>query len=192
MSIDINEFWSVPDLINEDGAVSKFSNYLVHKKTGDIWSLTSNRYLKPCPTTGGYLNVVIIDDSKKSLSQGQHRVVLAAKLGHWNWEEAEHKNKIRWDNKPENLEPTDRLRQFDEACRLAMSEAKKGKRANSAVFKDDEVRSIRNNWGKWDGNTASFTSKEAERLGVTPVTIYNLITGRTYSDLLEQEEVKIG
>ncbi|ULO09658.1 hypothetical protein H1230_13305 [Paenibacillus sp. 19GGS1-52] len=180
----IEMFWSVPSFVDGEGNERVFSYYFVHSVTGDIWSCRSNRYLVPSVATGGYMYVGLLDDSGKQLTTGQHRFVLASSLGAWEFEETGHKDRVRYNNKPNNLFPTTRKEQFDNELREAARDSKIGKRSNSAEFSDDEVRGIRNEYKSWVGKSRLYIREVAARTGVTEQTIYCIVDGRTYKDII--------
>ncbi|NGM81301.1 hypothetical protein G5B47_02615 [Paenibacillus sp. 7124] len=185
MPVNMDEFWSIPNLVDMNGTERSFSDYFVHSQTGNIWSCKSGRYLKPSPCTGNYRQVGIMDDSHKSYVRGQHRFVMAARLGTWEgWDEAHHLDTVPYNNCPINLSPRDRKGQFDETTRSNMSLAKIGKRSNFAKLTDDQVREIRKHIDEWTGQQTAFCVEIAEQLDVTYITIYNVIKQKVYKDVV--------
>lgn len=122
----------------EDGTERTFSSYYVHKDTGDIWSCKRGRNLSPTLNYNGYCQTGMIDDEGKLYNVNQQRIVLASKLGHWNY----HINRDRKDNRPENLAPVTHKENMDEEARRLQSATTQGVKAPLSKLNDSIVAEI--------------------------------------------------
>lgn len=183
----IEQFWSIPDLVDDEGNARKFSRYLVHSETGDIWSCVSGKFMTLSNNTGGYKQTGIQDDNHQKYVSNHHRFVLAAKLGHWNWDEVGHEDNIRDNNRPDNLSPTTREEQFNEVCRKNMRKSKINRRSNRAKFKDKEIIELREEFELYisndNGKKTAFYIDRAEKFNVSVMTICNIVNGKLYKDI---------
>lgn len=177
---NVDGYWTVPDLIADDGKVRSFSYYLVHSETGDIWSLKSGRNLCPSQDDNGYLRTGMVDDDGQTYNCSQHRIVLAAKLQHWNFIEANHINHLPWDNRPSNLEPTDSKGNKDEICRANMSAAKTGSKHPNAKLDEDDVYLIKVN-AMYTEDIVGYKREMADTYGVHPNNIHMILSGKTWN-----------
>ena len=52
-----------------------YSNYEIYPETGQVWSYTTNRFLKCSKQKGGYINVILCDDEKNKVRFSLHRLI---------------------------------------------------------------------------------------------------------------------
>ena len=73
-------------------------------RIGEIYSVKRKRLLKPSPNNKGYLRVILCDSNKKEHSLLVHRLLALTFIENPNnYPIADHINKIRTDNRLENL-----------------------------------------------------------------------------------------
>lgn len=176
-------YWSVPGFINMRGIERTFNDYLVHSITGDIWSCKSGRHLKPTRSKDtDYMQTGMMDDNGKVYSQNHQRIVLAAKLGHWDFYDAHHMNRIEQDNRPCNLEPRTRKENIDEITRQRMSEARRGEKHYSTSFTNQEVYEIKLGAIIAD-DLHEYKLEMAEIYDCHPATIYSMLNGKSWNHI---------
>jgi hypothetical protein len=175
----IDLFWSVPNC-TKDGIEYSLSSYFVHSITGEIWSCYSGRFLVPCKGTQGYMKVSLVSDQGKVIFSYQHRVVLAAKIKNWDWEQVHHIVRNTGLNIPENLEPRTRKEQFDEETRRNQSLSKQGSKSYLAKLNESQVFEIK--LAALDaGDIVIFKKEMANKFRVHPMTIHAMLTGKTWT-----------
>lgn len=169
----MNNFKTIPAKVEKDGTVHTFSKYLVEGETGRVWSLCSKRYLSQSYATGGYLQCCVRSDQGKQYTTVA-RFVLAAKLQSWDFDECEHKNKVRDDNREDNLEATTRKEQFDDKTKGNMSIGK-----TFVKITDEDIAQIRKDYEEWEGKKWHYCKVVAEE---------RHISTRRVSSILSQED----
>lgn len=73
-------------------------------RDGRIWSDKTKRYLKPCTSNAGYQMVNLCVDGKSHIKTVHRLIALAFIPNPDGLEFVNHKNEVKTDNRPENLE----------------------------------------------------------------------------------------
>lgn len=154
--------------------------YLV-SSCGQVYSLSSKRYIVQNQTPSGYKYVSIIraGDGSKYTGQFVHRLVLKAFVGEpKEGQQANHINGIKHDNRLENLEWVSRSENMKHALANGLSSIK-GENHHRAILNDSQVLEIKelilaNNL---------FYKEIAEIYNVSYSTINNIARGHRWGDL---------
>ena len=125
--------------------ITGYPDYLI-SESGEIFSLKSNRNLKPYKTTKGYLQVRL--DSGKAFHV--HRLVAEAFIPNPdNLPQINHKNEDKTDNRVENLEWCDCLYNVNygnginkRSCSLSITKSKRVAKCNSNMEIIEEFNSV--------------------------------------------------
>lgn len=152
----------------EDGNLYS-TNY---KRTGKL------RVLKPAINKSGYLNTVLLDDSGKYRPVLVHRVVCSAYIGEVpQGMEVNHKNGIKTDNRPENLEYVTRSENLKHAFRIGLEKPLRCDDNPCAKLTKDDVREIRS-YVRSCGRRYYGRKELAEKYGVSEAHIKDIVNGR--------------
>ena len=135
--------------------------------------------LKPAKSKKGYLTTVLIDDEGNNKSIKVHRMVAFAFLGLPNYMSltVNHKNHIKDDNRPENLEYMTALDNAKEAQDNGLQVVLKGERNGFSKLTEKEVLEIREKFIPF-----KYPKKQlALEYGVSVGAIKNILLRRTWS-----------
>lgn len=109
-------------------AIKGFEDYLI-TDTGRVYSLKSGKYLKPCKHKKGYLLVNLCKNGKQNVKK-VHRLVAETFIPNpHNFNEVDHINRVRGDNRVINLRWANRKIQFenmDHTNRIKVCKEKRG------------------------------------------------------------------
>jgi hypothetical protein len=108
-------------------AINGFEDLYKVSSDGQVFSIKSNRNLKPCKTPDGYLFHRLYKDRKVSIFR-EHRLVAIAFIPNTeNKPQVNHKNGIKTDNSIENLEWVDQFENMQHALNNGLFPRRDGK-----------------------------------------------------------------
>lgn len=119
-------------------AIKGFEDYLI-TDTGRVYSLKSGKYLKACKHKKGYLLVNLCKNGKQNVKKVHRLVAEAFILNPHNFNEVDHINRVRDDNRAINLRWANRKIQFenmDHTDRIKLCKEKRGIKVYELVNED--------------------------------------------------------
>jgi len=151
--------------------------YELNKK-GQVFSVRSNKFLKPQLKTNGYLSVSFCENGKVK-QHLVHRLVAKKYLPNpKNLPEVNHKNGIKIDNRLENLEWVSKSENEKHSYKVGLKSHLGEKNTQSKLTKE-EVLQIKNFW-----ETKNFLQKElGEMFGVCQQTISLIVINKNWKHL---------
>ena len=130
--------------------------------------------LKPAVSADGYLKTMLKSDEGKYVTVAVHRVIASAFLGEKKkGYEVNHKNGIKTDNSPTNLEYCTRSENCKHSFDTGLQKPKRGESNGSAKLTDEAVRIIRST-----PRTYGYKTRLAAIFGVSPSHIKDIVSGR--------------
>lgn len=150
---------------------------------GNVWSMITNRQLRPAPTSKGYLSVVLYDGSspKKPRSHCVHDLVMAAFVGPKPaGMQVDHGLAGKQCNAVTNLEYVTPQENCRRSVVRGVIVTYGGTASYNAKLSDDDVRAIRAEWRQKKRGTIA---RLAKRFGVDPMTIAAVGYGKSYKEV---------
>ena len=147
---------------------------------GRVWSVKTQRVLRPAPTSKGYLSVVLYDGSspKNPRSHCVHDLVMAAFVGPKpDGMQVDHGDLGKQCNFLKNLEYVTGLENVRRAEQRGLNPRKQGTDSPLSKLTADQVREIRSR-----GQHEPFAVL-AREFRVDPMTISNVARGRSYRNV---------
>ena len=143
--------------------IKDYPNYLIYPD-GKVFSKKRNKYLSDNPNKNGYVYADLRDNGKKQMARVHRLVAIHYIPNPNNYNEVDHINRIRNDNRVENLRWANRS--MNSSNRLKKFPNKKEYDKNRYEGKQDEIKENRiklyhyqNSWGgnaKHDNNLLSI------------------------------------
>lgn len=160
--------------------VKNFSRYFADE-LGNIYSLNYKKtgkikILKPAISTDGYLKTVLLTDSKEYQTIAVHRWVAEAYFGpKLSWQEVNHINGIKADNRKENLEYCSRSQNMKHAFDNGLAKGMKGSANPFSKLNEQDVLNIREQAKK-----GRFYGRKqlAEKYGICESHVKAIVSGR--------------
>lgn len=153
-----------------------YTNYYI-TLDGEIFSLYLGKVLKPDIGNNGYGRVTLYK-SGKACRMSNHRIVADACVPNPNrYPQVNHKDGVKMNNKPENLEWCTGRQNKAHAYRIGLQKPTRGEKSGMAVLNDKKVVAIRKKYG--DGGVSM--KELAERYSVTTMTVFFIVHRKTWA-----------
>lgn len=168
-----------------------YRNYLADTMGGRIYSIKSGRFLKSGANKRYGYCYVTCKLKGKGRPYAVHQLVFSSYFGQTIGEYSQNgKYEInhivnedgkKVDNSISNLELTTRKGQYDASVDPHVR-SKLGKKRKKFTY--DEVLDIRREYEQSELKFSTYCNVKAEEFGCHPITIYNLLTRKTYKDVV--------
>lgn len=161
--------------------IPNFSRYAVCED-GHIYSLNYKNTgktlkLKPALSNDGYLKTMLLNDDKKYCTITVHRIVALAYFGEPNGLQVNHKNGIKTDNWPCNLEYVTQSQNILHAYANNLNKPRRGSLNGMSKLTEQDVEEIRNYAANFIGRY--YGRKElAKKYGVSEAHIKDIVNKR--------------
>jgi len=157
-----------------------FEDFYEVSNLGRIRGLIKGGILRPCTSNKGYLQVCIFTKNYRKLTT-IHKIVAAAFIGPKPEKMViNHKDGIKTNNRPENLEYISYSANNSHAFKMGLKK-NHGQHASKAKLTQeqvDEIKKYKNIKGRFSKATLSNLS---DQFGVSPRTIKGILSGETWN-----------
>lgn len=144
---------------------------LDYKRTGSM------RMLKPAKDNSGYLRTMLLNDHGKYDTVKVHRIVALAYFGDPNGLHVNHKNGVKEDNRPTNLEYVTISENIKHAFATGLIVKKSGSKNGNSKLTEQQVIEIReyvkNHKGRYYGR-----KQLAEKYGISEAHVKDIVNER--------------